>query len=271
VLDRLSDFIVRVMDLPLGWLLRLPSDVQLFIVAIGSALILAVVRKFTSNQDLLRRCRADQTRQKALLREAKARKDGDAVKRHRATLGMIAIKQFRQEGGPMLASLLPIVLLATWAFHRLEFHPPAAGEPVEFTASFPISAVGKITHIAPVEGVAAPDGWLREIVAVTDHGPAHGEATWRVSAAASPAPHVLRVRYGGQTYEHPLQAGAPTYEPAVKTHDERLTATEVKLRPVKLFGVVPSLPALFFPPWLVAYLLIVIPSVPLIKRVLRIC
>ena len=75
MLDRLSDFIVRLMDVPLGWLLRLPTDAQLFIVAIGSALILAVVRKFTSNQDLLRRCRADEARQKALLREAKARKN----------------------------------------------------------------------------------------------------------------------------------------------------------------------------------------------------
>ena len=50
-----------------------------------------------------------------------------------------------------------------------------------------------------------------------------------------------------------------------------MTSTEVKLRPVKLFGVVPGLPALLFPAWLVAYLLIVIPSVPLIKKVLRIC
>jgi uncharacterized membrane protein (DUF106 family) len=265
VLERLSDFIVRRMDVPLGWLLHLPSDAQLFIVAIGSALILAGVRKVTSNQDLLRRCRSDQARQKSLLREAKARKDADAVKRHRATLGMISLKQFRQEGRPMLVSLLPIVLLATWAFHRLEFHPLAAGEVVEFTARFPISAVGKITHIAPVEGVSAEGGWLREIAAVGDHG----EASWRLSASASSAPHLLHVRYGGGTYEHPLRAGARTYVAPVKTHDEKLTATELKLRPVKLFGAVPGIPALLLPAWLVAYLLIVIPSVPLIKRALK--
>jgi uncharacterized membrane protein (DUF106 family) len=271
VLDRLSDFIVRLMDWPLGWLLRLPSDAQLFIIALGSALILAGVRKVTSNQDLLRRCRADQARQKALLREAKVRQDADAVKRHRATFAMIALKQFRQEGRPMLTSLLPIVLLATWAFHRLEFHPLAAGEVVEFTARFPISAVGKITHLAPVEGVTAHNGWLQEIVAVTEPGGAHGAATWQLSAGGSPAPHVLRVRYGGRTYEHPLRAGAPTYDAGLETHDEKLTTTEVKLRPVKLFGIVPGIAALLLPPWLVAYLLIVIPGVPLIKRALRIC
>jgi hypothetical protein len=237
----------------------------LFIVAIGSALILAGVRKITSDQDLLRRCRADQARQKGLLREAKTRRDADAVKRRRASLGMIALKQFRQEGRPMLASLLPIVLLATWAFHRLEFHPPAAGEVVEFTATFPISAVGKIAHIAPVDGVTA-EGWVREIVAVSDHG----EATWRLSARENSAPHVLRIRHAGRTYEHAVRAGARTYEPALKMHDEHLRTTEVKLRPVKLFGIVPGIPALLFPAWLVAYLLIVIPSVPLIKRALKI-
>jgi uncharacterized membrane protein (DUF106 family) len=267
VLERLTDFIVRVMDVPLGWLLRLPSDAQLFLIAIGSALILAGVRKVTSNQDLLRRCRADQARQKALLREAKARKDADAVKRHRATLGMIALKQFRQEGRPMLASLLPIVLLATWAFHRLEFHPLMSGEVVEVSARFPLSAVGKITHVAPVEGVTAEDGWLREIVAVSDHG----EATWRLSASESSAPHMLRIRYAGKTYEHPLLAGGLKYDAPLKTHDEKLTTSEVKLRPVKLFDIVPEIPALLFPAWLVAYLVIVIPSVPLIKRALRIC
>ena len=205
MLDRLSEFIVRLMDVPLGWLLRLPSDAQLFLVAIGSALILAGVRAVTSNQDLLRRCRADQARQKALLREAKARKDQDAVKRHRATLGMIALKQFRQEGGPMLASLLPIVLLATWAFHRLEFHPPAAGEVVDFTASFPISAVGKITHIAPAEGVTAE----KRLAAGDRRG--HGSRPrarrgdvaplrWRESRA-----HWCAIRYGGED----VRASAP--------------------------------------------------------------
>src|SRR4051794_30724863 len=112
------------MDILLGWLLRLPSDAQLCIVAIGSAAIITIVRARTTDQDLLRRCRDDKTRLQVLMREAKAGQDRLAVKRIRATLGLIALKQVRQEGQPFLVSLLPIALLATWAFHRLEFHPP---------------------------------------------------------------------------------------------------------------------------------------------------
>jgi hypothetical protein len=39
---------------------------------------------------------------------------------------------------------------------------------------------------------------------------------------------------------------------------------------VKLFGVVPGIPALHIPPWLMAYLLLVVPSVFILKRVFKI-
>jgi uncharacterized membrane protein (DUF106 family) len=270
MLERLNHWIVAVMDVLLGWLLRLPSDVQLIAVALGSAIVLTGVRIWTSNQDLLRRCRDDKARLNAHIREAKRRKDRTAVQRHRSTLGMIAMKQLRQEVRPLLASLLPIVLLATWAFNRLEFHPPPASEPVEFTAYFPISAAGKLAHIAPCEGVVAANGRLREIGAVADQGPAHAAATWQLVAATRTQPHRLRVRFDHRTLEHPLQVGARTYEPPVRTHEGGYT-TEVKLKPVKLFGVVPGIPAILFPPWLTAYLLLVVPCVFILKRVFKIC
>ena len=109
MLERLNHWIVAVMDVLLGWLLRLPSDLQLIAVALGSAIILTAVRVWTSNQDLLRRCRDDKARLKTLIREAKKRRERIAVRRHRSTLGMIAMKQLRQEVRPLLASLLPIV------------------------------------------------------------------------------------------------------------------------------------------------------------------
>jgi len=270
MLERLNNWIVSVMDVLLGWLLRLPSDLQLIVVALGSAIILTAVRVWTSNQELLRRCRDDKARLKILLREAKERKDRTAVQRHRSTLGMIAMKQLRQEGRPLLASLLPIVLLATWAFARLEFHPPSANEPVEFSAYFPISAVGRIAHIAPGEGVVAANGWLQEIAAVADQGPAHGMATWQLTASARAEPHPLQIRFDHRTFEHAIRTGARTYESPVCAHDEHVLTTEVKLRPVKLFGVVPGIPALHIPPWLTAYLLIVVPCVFILKRVFKI-
>ena len=183
---------------------------------------------------------------------------------------MIALKQLRQEGRPLIASLLPIILLATWALNRLEFHPLRPGEPFEFAAYFPISATGKIAYIAPCAGVTAQTGWIQEIVAVTDQGPAHGMANWGLTAEARAEPRRLQMRFDKRTFEHPFRVGSPTYEPPLRRHEERFLTTELKMRPVKLFGIVPGLPAIHFPAWLVAYLIIVIPVTFLLKKVLRI-
>ena len=271
MIERLSNFLTGLMDILLGWLLRFPSDVQIIAVAAGSALILALVRRWTSDQDLLRRCKDDKARLKTLVREAKDRKDAASVKRHKTVLGRIAIKQLRQEGRPLLVSLVPIALLAMWAFARLEFHPPAAGQPVEFTAYFPISAAGRLAHITPADGVRAETGWIQEITTVTDRDGTHGLARWQVIADASATPRQLRIRFDNRTYEHPLRTGAPTYEPPLRQHDERLLMTEVKLTEAKLFGIVPGIRRIHFAPWLVAYLLIVIPCAFLAKKFLRIC
>ena len=43
--------------------------------------------------------------------------------------------------------------------------------------------------------------------------------------------------------------------------------TELQMKPRKLFNIVPGIDVIGFPPWLVAYLIIVLPLVPLMKRV----
>jgi hypothetical protein len=41
------------------------------------------------------------------------------------------------------------------------------------------------------------------------------------------------------------------------------------MRPLKLLNVVPGIPALYCPPWLVAYLLLAVPLALALKRALR--
>ena len=270
MLSALNHFIVAMMDFLLGWLLHFPSDVQLIAVAILSALVLTGVRFWTTDQDLLRRCRQDKARLKTLIREAKTRRDQDAVTRHHATLGMIELKQLRQEARPLLASLMPIVMLATWALSRLEFHPLKVGEPVKFAAYFPISAVGKIAHIVPDDSLTAKTGWIQEITATTAQETVCGCAIWDLSTASGPEQRRLQVRFNGKTFEHSMRVGTGRYELPLQIHDANVLATELKLRPVKLFGVVPGIPALNFPAWLTGYLVLVIPITFLLRKMLRV-
>jgi uncharacterized membrane protein (DUF106 family) len=255
-------------DLLLGWSLGLPTDLTLFVVAVLSAAVLTLVRLGTTNQDRLRRVAADRKQLKQLMREAKSRRDREAVARHRRTTSMVTLIALKAEGLPLLVAILPIAVLATWAALRLDFHPPQAGKALELALYTPVSAEAELAHVVPLDGVES-DGWVKRIDAVTDEGPPHGMAVWELAPAASPEPYELVLRFRGRNLTHPVLVGQSTYTPPILDHGGEVL-TETRLRQVKLFDVVPGIPAIFFPPWLVAYLLITIPFVFVLKPLLRI-
>jgi uncharacterized membrane protein (DUF106 family) len=287
MLEWLNNFCLQIMDPIGGWMLGLPMNVALFILAIGTSFILTVVRLFTTNQDLLRRCREDKKRLKQVIKDAKQRKDKETVKRLRGVMGMIGIKTMKSEGKPLLAALLPIAVLGTWAFQRFEFHPPKAGEEVQILAYLPKSQEGQLIHIVPQDGVTS-DGWVKEVTLQKDVPVeiADGEAVWKIKAEARPQPYELEIRYKDKTYKHPLLVGQKKYETALVPFEKApVMMTQTKMEQVKLFGVVPGIPPLkedrfmpswlvseaqFMPPWLTAYLIIAIIFVFVLKPVLKI-
>ena len=71
------------------------------------------------------------------------------------------------------------------------------------------------------------------------------------------------------TVEKELLVGQPFYSPDVEFYGDGhpITSAQIDMKPVKFLGFVPGITWLLMPPWLVAYFLIAIPSVSLIKRV----
>lgn len=268
MLDALNKTILTVMDALLGWMLALPRDAVLIAVALGTALLMVLIRKYTSDQNLLGRCAADKKRLKELKREAKASGDKAALLRLRATSNRVAQKGIGQEWKPLLFSLLPMIVLTTWMWQRLAFVPPRAGEALVLRAEFPASAAGHLAHLAPVDGVNIKDGWVKAIKAGTAPNADGALAEWTVLGDAGP--HNLTVRYEGRSYEHPVQVGERSYAEPLREHDQNVLRSEVQLRPVKLFGIVPGIDRLGIAPWMVAYLVLAIVFVPLVKRVLRV-
>jgi hypothetical protein len=232
---------MNALDFLFGWLLRLPPDAALIAVAVLSGTVLTLVRKWTTDQDLLKRAAADNRRLAELMRDAKRVRDKEALARHRATKARVGLIKFKAEGKPLLISLVPIALIAMWAFQNLQFVPPRPGEVVEVVASAPLSAAGEIVHLVPEPGLEAPEGWVRAL------GPDGGaaRATWRVKGDRVLKAEGLTVR--GRDCEVAL-----------------------RLKELKLFGVVPGIPALHLPAWMVGYLLIVLLFVPLFKKIARI-
>ncbi|MGA2032115.1 MAG: hypothetical protein ABSG68_07670 [Thermoguttaceae bacterium] len=280
MLDGINHAILALADPLLNWLLRLPADLAVVIVAVGTGAIITLSRRFTTKQDLLQRCDQDKRRLKQLIREAKLQKDKEAVTRYRSTRNMIGMMTVKEEGWPLLAAIGPIAILGTWCFQRLAFVPPRAGETVAVRAYFPVSAVGELAHLVPQEGVREVSGddsggsghWIQEIIN-DDPGPdgiaSSGIATWKIQAGARPEPYALEIRCKTVTVQKELLVGQPVYSPNVEFYgaDQPVMSARIDMKPVKFLGFVPGIDRLLMPPWLVAYFLIAIPSVSLIKRV----
>ena len=75
---------------------------------------------------------------------------------------------------------------------------------------------------------------------------------------------MLQIPFRDATVEHQLLIGQTTYTDVLVPGDKDKPTTQIKLRPVLLFGVVPGFGDLL-PGWLVGYLIIVIPLVLRLK------
>ena len=298
MMEALNHEMVHVADWIFGWILYLPRDLALFCVAFLSSALLTLMRRWTTNQEWLQRAVADETRQNQLRREARVRGDSEGVQRHKAVITRIKMKTMRYEWKPLLWALLPVTLLATWAFARLAYVPPRLHQEVEVRACVPRAAIGQMAHLTPEPGLGVTSEWMQPIVEDRRDPPStswdaatlwlgqrwHG--VFHASPAAAPSPegaavwhvilhdtqaHNLRIRYAGQTYTAAIRAGTRHYaEPLTSFADAPLRSIEVMLKPTRLFDFVGGIDWIMLQPWLVAYLLLAIPLMPMLRRLLRI-
>ena len=288
--ETITTVLVNALDWIFGWILFLPRDATLVVVAVLTAALLNFIRKWVTDQAWLGQAAADHDRLSQLAREAKARGDRDAVKRHKDTQTLIKMKSMKSEGVALLWAVVPVALLAPWAFARLVYMPVAVGEPVEVRAHFAKNAIGQVVHLAPEPGIQATNGWIQTVMA--DAPPAttslwdradlwlagkvatppepQAVAVWKIVARDTQR-HVLKIRHAGRTYEQPFVAGRRAYEaPQTQFDNAAVTATEVALRPRQLFGFVGGISLILLQPWMVAYFLIAIPFVYILKSVFKI-
>jgi uncharacterized membrane protein (DUF106 family) len=268
--DVLVNLCVRIGDAVLGWTLSLPRDLTLLMVALVTAAIMVAVRPWATDQELLNRCADDKKRLRELIRQAKARKDKEAVSRHRLTKNMVGAKAMKQEGWPLVAAIVPILMVWVWGFERLDFHAPKSGEVIEVAAFFPVSAQsgGLGAHLVPGEGVSLVDG-ERSVKLISAENQ-EGVARWKIRAEASEQPRALSIAHEGKTYPLKLLVGQRTYLSPSQTFDERVTRVEVKLDSVKLLGLVPAIEMMAIPAWLMGYIILAIPLMFLLKKLVGI-
>jgi uncharacterized membrane protein (DUF106 family) len=268
MLDLWNTVSLAIGDFILGWALRLPRDLTLVIVALATALLMIGVRRFTTPQDRLRRAAEDNRQLKQLAREARRNGDKPALQRYKTTRNLISVIKLKAEGLPLVVSLLPIALLATWAMFRLEYPAVAAREAVTLAVFTPVGAADDVIHVVPepdVEVEPKPTRtWVRKIQAVTDDGPAHGLATWTLRAKSNPQPYTLTIRWKDRSFERELIVGQTIYALPVVDHGGEVLS-EWQREPYRWLGLVPGV--LGLPAWLIGYIILVVPAALLLKRV----
>src|ERR1041385_3197307 len=92
-----SRYITVLLDYPFGWLLDLPRDLAIILLALGTSLLMTFVRKWSTNQDMLWRCSTDLARLAELRREAKKSEDKPALQCIQTTSGTIKWTQMKAE------------------------------------------------------------------------------------------------------------------------------------------------------------------------------
>jgi len=245
--------VLQAADRLFGWLLYLPADVRLLLLAGITCLVVLSLRRVMTDQDRLARCYRDKQRLSAKIRENRRAGNKEEVARLQALKNRIGLIQLRQEWRPLAVAILPILAIAYWASSRLHYRPLKAHEPFNFRVHLSPAASGTLIHLVPVG--TCLDGWIKEI-------PDGGVVHWTLRLGSGQ--HPLTIRYKENTFVHPVLIGMRRYAAPRLSHEPPVVASEVGLEVYRPFGVIGGFVGL--PPWLIGYLMIVLILTPISKR-----
>jgi uncharacterized membrane protein (DUF106 family) len=137
-------------DVVFGWLLVIPPFWSIMLLSLLVSLIIVVITKFTTDQDLMKRLKGES---KELQKQMKTLKDHPeklmAVQKQQMEMSM---KMMRQSFRPMIWTLIPILLIFGWMQDRLAYEPIMPGQEFSVKLQFE-KGVGKLLINA-----TAPEG-----------------------------------------------------------------------------------------------------------------
>jgi hypothetical protein len=237
-------------------------DLAVAVLGLLTACCILLIRRLVTNQDLLARCDADAKCLRQLARQARRSGDKPAAARHARVRHMVTLKRMGQEWRAVAVAVVPLAILGGWCLERLEYQPPRLGEPVTLILTAPLSAQGQLVHVAPQDGLASPDGWIRRLQPAADGSPSC-QAQWRLSGRGR---WTVEIRHGAATYSRPVHIDCGVTTPPVE-HASGVR-TELAARPYRPLGFIG--PVVGLPAWLLWYLLVSLMSYPLLRRALRV-
>ncbi|MBN1125192.1 MAG: hypothetical protein JXA82_09295 [Sedimentisphaerales bacterium] len=268
--EGVEQWCVWLLDPVLGWLLPLPSDIRFIVLSVFLSMLLVLMRRLTTNQDLLRRVARDRRRLLALTKLARSQGNRADVLRYRKTRSMIAIRILKVELVPLLVLVIPVTTVAIWCQARLNYSPLLVDQPIRVHVYAPVSTIGDAIHIVPQDGLTV-EGAIRRI----DPNPSEdetvhiGTADWTIRVHRA-GEYGLLFRHRQVSIGHEISVGTNHYLRPFVHGQEEGWSTYVELKPIKLFGVIGGIDRLGIPSWLVGCLILIVPLYCALKRLLRV-
>jgi uncharacterized membrane protein (DUF106 family) len=147
-------------DVAFGWLLGLPPFVSIAILSLLVSLIIVIITKFTTDQDLMKHLKGES---KELQKQMKALKDNpkkmmEVQKQHME----MSMKMMKQSFRPMIWTLIPILLIFGWMQARLAYEPIHPEQEFSVRIQFEKGLSGLVNATAP-EGIMVTGDAGREI------------------------------------------------------------------------------------------------------------
>jgi hypothetical protein len=235
VLKPLLDLLYIPCDWVLGWTSYLGSVGAVTAVGILSGVVIILIQKYGSNQDLLGRCREDLKELKRRLKEAKKSGDKEALERFSGLSRRIGGKYMGSSLLPALWTVPLITVVGLWTGARLAFQPVRPGDVLEVVAHFEDGAAGFAHVIAG--GPISVEGPAIAAVEVPKDGRGR-QSLWKVRASGEGDASVL-VRHADRSYTVAvpvMERGGRPPEPVLVFNEEtplqdQLQAVELRLRP----------------------------------------
>jgi hypothetical protein len=128
----------------------------------------------------------------------------------------------------------------------------------------------------PQEGIQVDGRWIQVIqrdVDETGKEIDNGVVRWTLRCQERDEECVLQIRHNGKAYEKSVVVDGRTCAEPVKFYDDdAILCSEIDMadQEYKPFTVIPGVSSLAMPPWIVGYLIIVLPLSFLLKPILRI-
>lgn len=208
-------------------LLQLPIAWVILIISFVIALIISVIYKYTTDQDLMKRLKEEM---KALQKEMKELKQNPekmmAVQKKAMETNM---KYMMQSMKSTLFTFIPIIIIFGWMNAHLAYEPIMPGQDFTTTVQFEEGASGEIELTSFPKGITI-DGYAAKEVK-------DGKVSWLLNGDTGE--YQLEYKFDGQTYKKDvLITDEHDYKtPLTKLKDGKISAIQIDNQPLKVFNL----------------------------------